>query len=732
MISIWDIENKIKLKSLNIGNLECFSIKFCQESNNLFIITSNNKIGNFDIVLSQKIDFKDFKFYPNCVYFLKNSNYCAIGTVDSKIIIFDYITNKDFKEIPILYNEIGDKKINSIAIALFKEKKHLLFCIEKIIFYISDVIESQNASLLKGHKAKVNNVQFGKSEEIIISSGEDKLIIVWIIKNREWEKHKLIYIQKDDIPEKMEIFPNGRTLISSSKNSSKLILWNLDIGFKKKTIFLGNDSKGNSFCLNNNFTDFAYVNNENKIIFKKIVSFENYLEMKYTLDILKNLSVDEIKKKINKEILSKWMRDSIFPLDFSLLHVFVYTKNFESLKKLFKLCQFFKVHLNLFKDFSNKTALDIAISNKNRSLMNLIVSALINCPPPLQIMPSNFSKNIMNLLEMGIPNLGKLIDSRLLECPGQKPDFGAFKNNYCEKTTVNSLDISEKQLDIPLGIGKNELNSKCCEIEIMVLDIPNILCLDTNFVSMLIKMKSNSQIFASKGVQEILNYKWKVFGKSIFTIKAFVHFIYIIIFTINSLFVFENRLERIQELNYTMISKFLDIFLLIYGLNFIFFGLHKLSIRFSMKKKIRIFDEIFNFLFNFENLSLFMCNITIILDLLHTLGKINFYDVNELKVMHSMAIFISWLHLLEFSKGFEETAFMTRTIIQGLFNLRYFLIIVSLVLLSLSFTGIINNFLLYFFVFFSSILNSSKINFFFFNKNIHNCFLLLINKFYNF
>ena len=146
------------------------------------------------------------------------------------------------------------------------------------------------------------------------------------------------------------------------------------------------------------------------------------------------------------------MQDSIFPLDISLTHAFCYANNSQSLEKLVLLSKNYNTPLYLTKDIFGVTALDIAISQTNTTLINLIVNALIYSPPPLQGISSNFIDNIQKLLEMRISHLGDLIDSRLIEAQGEKPSLGVYSNNPKNKA-FNSLDISHIEYEEMLEIN---------------------------------------------------------------------------------------------------------------------------------------------------------------------------------------------------------------------------------------------------------------------------------------
>ena len=222
--------------------------------------------------------------------------------------------------------------------------------------------------------------------------------------------------------------------------------------------------------------------------------------MKFLLHLFENYSQQEISQKIPRKLLPNIMMASIFPFNFTLAHAFAYLGTSHLLEKLMAISKMHKIPLLLTQDYFSKTPLDIAIEQTNTTLINLMINALILTPPPLQGISHNFLDNFLILLKMRIPNLDNLLDSRLIEPPGEKPELGVY-SKHSKTKAFNSLDVSFEEYEAMLDINKknNQQNLKACKLQIKVLDIPHILAPEINFLRKLISLSSHHPIFASEG-----------------------------------------------------------------------------------------------------------------------------------------------------------------------------------------------------------------------------------------
>ena len=57
------------------------------------------------------------------------------------------------------------------------------------------------------------------------------------------------------------------------------------------------------------------------------------------------------------------------------------------------------------------------------------------------------------------------------------------------------------------------------------------------------------------------------------------------------------------------------------------------------------------------------------------------------KSLLSISVFVVYLKLLSFARGFDETAFLVRTLIQVVIDIRFFIFFLFFMMLTLSFSG---------------------------------------------
>ena len=166
----------------------------------------------------------------------------------------------------------------------------------------------------------------------------------------------------------------------------------------------------------------------------------------------------------------------------------------------------------------------------------------------------------------------------------------------------------------------------------------------------------------------------------IFIRKAIVHFIYLIVFTTNSLYITENRLtlqsKKYDNLIITALT--FDLALILYGFYFVYSAI----IKFFLLGRKNTLNSVWNYI---RIITIVICNACLILDILHIFEYHSY--LLEVKSLHSIALFFVWLFMIGFSRGFKGTAFMIRIIIQVMYDIRFFLLIMILLMLSFSFSG---------------------------------------------
>ena len=74
-------------------------------------------------------------------------------------------------------------------------------------------------------------------------------------------------------------------------------------------------------------------------------------------------------------------------------------------------------------------------------------------------------------------------------------------------------------------------------VKFKIFDMPDVLSFNSKFIQELVKLPPNSKIFATEFVDNILRYKWEMYGRNFFIFELFVYLLYIILFTFQAIYV---------------------------------------------------------------------------------------------------------------------------------------------------------------------------------------------------
>ena len=222
-------------------------------------------------------------------------------------------------------------------------------------------------------------------------------------------------------------------------------------------------------------------------------------EIENPLDISNQL------KKIYMDDLSILNHMKIAPLNLTLFHYFVYSENRNCLLKLLKIAKLNDISLDLIPDVFNMTPLDIAISTQNRTFTSSIVNYCISKPQKINSF-CNFSENFLKLVQMDIPRINELLDSRLISI---EPLYEIYSDSISGNQT-KSFDtylITQEEYEQIMNLENKETikNSLC---EFLILDMPNALSIENNILQHIKELSSEHPIFESEVVEIIIQHKW--------------------------------------------------------------------------------------------------------------------------------------------------------------------------------------------------------------------------------
>ena len=198
------------------------------------------------------------------------------------------------------------------------------------------------------------------------------------------------------------------------------------------------------------------------------------------------------------------------------------------------------------------------------------------------------------------------------------------------------------------------------------------------------KLKANDVLFTNDTLLKIITYKWQKYGKKAFVKECLYFIIFIVIYLINSSYLLPLRIAEsdagitfwdgpYQQISF--VTNFItDIMLIIY-------------IRDEITQ-IRVFGfrTYFDSTWNYFDVPLVLT-----LTIVNSYSLINMFGILKnktiTKILHSICTFFFFGRLLSFSRGFEGSGFMVRLVIECVYDIRYFLMLMFFFIFGLTFSS---------------------------------------------
>ena len=428
---------------------------------------------------------------------------------------------------------------------------------------------------------------------------------------------------------------------------------------------------------------FAVLTEDNKLMLISSEKIFEYTEAQRILEIFENEeNLEVINEKLNEiygndfSILNT-MR--IHPFNQTLLHYFVYLENLNNLTKFLKISKRNRISLDISTDVFNLTPFDIALKTENRTISSKLVEFCIISPPKLNCF-QNFTENFQKLVEMQIPRIHELIDSRIFDITPKENEIYSEYLSESKTQCFNSLAITNEQLNLMMN---NDLKRKTAAIksslcEFKVLDMSNALDFDCLILRTIRTLPSNHPIYESEAIDYILRHKWKNYGFILHCRRTLSFFLFTIILGINSLKFFPDRIQiNPNEIKYKNLSI---------AFNSVFLIVCLIYISNEFKQAARFGWKIY---FIRGNILDILCILLILteslLDFLNITKVIK--QVDLLKFTHSITLGVILIKLLSYLRGFKGTAFMIKMINQVFIDFRYFFIIMIFLNVALAFSA---------------------------------------------
>ena len=721
-----------------------FSLKVAICDNEQYLAFSSDYYIEIYQILDDFQIFKQIKRIPidfslekklQALLFSKKGQYLA-ASFPSKLLIFKQDALLSLSELIRIRGtavQLPETTNQIKCIAFSNNEQYLAAGLDPNHLNIWSMLNSKEIKKFPSNNYSISCIKFTYNDEKLITGTMQSSVLIWDIKTELEEKKLNAHISKV-----RELCVSQNSLLFASSGKDKTIkLWNISTGQEMKNYGPFNEKpQGLSFsyegkrlltCVDKTLISFKQ---------KGYISFTSIKLMSEILKDTEEIKLEELINKYPKLFTYDIIKDlalfnEIYPYNISIFHYFAYLQLEKSLEILLNLCQYYKIIPKFSIDqnilFLNKltqTPISIAMELNNIAIMHLFIKSLKRNSLGPGCCPSITTKILSKLIEYEPSYVSELMESRFCEPYGEIPrTYWEFEEPL--EASLNLMVVKEKDIETHLlnkrteaikktfkkTLLKNEPIHKkfknCCKrrinlnkavkqqsqpeliksLEIKMLDLPGIIDPDNdeNFFIKTHELDSDHPIFGSRVFLAILQYKWDSYSRDYFLREALIYSLYLMILLVNSLYFFPKRLKASDDkniLDFQHISNLLAVLLdAILGGFFLVFLLKEV---FSIHKlRWRYFLDLDNYM---DIPALFFLAILIVHDLGNIFGFMS-SAIIDMRIYHSITLFLASLRFLSFARGFEAMAFMIRLIIQVTIDMSYFLIIMFFITLSLAFSG---------------------------------------------
>ena len=552
---------------------------------------------------------------------------------------------------------------------------------------------------LKAHNAVIKSLALMPEKDRLISGGYDGRILVWDLNSFKDEKNIDFFEKEIKIPN-MKIHSIAvshdkkriATGCTDIKHNSTVIIWNLDTGQQEKSFKLKETAKNLVFS---NKDKHLLITQKNSIYLRKIKDYFYKSSFSIFHDALQEkLDIEEYKEKYPSIFNETFLRDLFLHfenknLNQTILHIYGYMSKIKKQENYYeqclKICDYFKIIPKFSIDINNNSPLDLVSKEKLYHSLQIILKYKFR----LNFCPS-ITMNVIKKISKFDPNLLiDILENRFCEPYGVLNEkLPAFEGPI--QTTLDQVVLSNEYI-IKNIIKQNENDENKAfkkNFEIKILDIPYILDPDNGFTKSKKKLiGSNHPLYGIKEFEGILEFKWKTYVSKRFFMKMVIFLFYVILLSINSLFIlpkrlypgedYENReLEGLSE-KYHVLSIVFDIFLIFFMFYFLFSEFIEMC-----KRKKEYWTDLWNY---FDLFNMGFLTVSLILDFINIFGS--YFDLHLLKAFYAITLFLAWIRLVTYSRGFQGLGFMVRLLIQVFIDMRNFLFLMFFITLSITVAG---------------------------------------------
>jgi WD40 repeat protein len=430
-------------------------------------------------------------------------------------------------------------------------------------------------------------------------------------------------------------------------------------------------------------------NREEEIVKKNMIGFGEYIKLRGFAQVLRKLEVpEEAINKFSTQEFSYYMNlASVYPYNVNILNFLSRTNDLESLSKLYDICEIFNIYPQLSVDAEGKSAINVAIERKNISALEVLIQFFLVSSHKLHCCPSLNLEALKSLFALGVPKAHQVFDARYLEPYGEIPmiptDVGdivtsAFESGYLSREQYLSVfNITEEDIEFS--------SSRLTYPEFRILDFNGILDPGNGFMEQISNLELNNPIFKSPALQAMIEFKWVRYAQKAFFLEGIWNLLYMVIYTVITIFLAPCRFYREfdtkewDEWGYCSKSM-LVLSLVLLGLILI------IIVREGHQIRALGFRHYTRSLWNVVDLIIVLSSlVTVFLAIAELYSFID--DKESMKALYSASTFIVWGRLLDLFRGFRGTSFLIKIMGQTLLDIKFFIVIMFMLLVAFSFTG---------------------------------------------
>lgn len=638
-----------------------------------------------------------------------------------KMIIIMNSENNDIKETIISHDDNITKEITMIKSGF-----------QKIITLSADnslkVWNSSDYSseiLQKEHSSRILCFDLDDLEIRIISGSRDKSFIMWHFQNGKWEKKfkKLIFSQVFQVLFSREEgnynslvgTKNGIIIVIDNETFKEIYkischkfsidhlswdhtfnffftgcqdencfkIWDYNTFLNLKTISVEEEKFEYSIIESNNNKILSFSGGKNIYIYEGYKDiWRDYEDYKIYCFISEILTETLSLKYENKDFINDLINYPFVNYE-SIFHIML-KKKLVQLKILIEFCEKTKIYPKKFIDRTGDNSLIklMLTSEMSMDIIKLLINYISNSNVPLGCNVYLNEKDLKEIiLKFGGEICLKFINTRF-KISTKIIDGAIWLDPYYDRSQclLKTLDkFNVQDLKFRKVILKLETNSKTLIPYIYLTDIP-YEAFNHEFFYEIFKSEIFDNFCKSPLILSILNFKWEEYGKKKFIRQSYRYFICLLLLLIISLFIFpkcDHTIYDIYNISFIILNFVLIIVL--------FFIIKQEIYEYKQDKKISV--SYYTFWNNVDIIYIILNSIFIMINLFFAFEIILNYSY--IRILHSFCIFISFFRMFSFFRIEKEAAFFIEIVQQVVKDMKWFFILMLLLILNFSFSGYI-------------------------------------------